>query len=63
MGYVGRGLNQEGGQYRKLDDISSGFNGSETSFSLTVSNLAVTPTAQNLLISICLLYTSDAADE
>ena len=52
MGYVGRGLNQEGGQYRKLDDISSGFNGSETSFSLTVSNLAVTPTAQNLLISI-----------
>ena len=52
MGYVGRGLNQEGGQYRKLDDISSGFNGSETSFNLTVSNLAVTPTAQNLLISI-----------
>jgi len=52
MGYVGRGLNQEGGQYRKLDDISSGFNSSETSFSLTVSNLAVTPTAQNLLISI-----------
>ena len=52
MGYVGRGLNQEGGQYRKLDDISSTFNGSNTSFSLAVSNVAVTPTAQNLLISI-----------
>jgi hypothetical protein len=52
MGYVGRGLNQDGGQYRKLDDISSTFNGSNTSFSLAVSNVAVTPTAQNLLISI-----------
>ena len=52
MGYVGRGLNQTGGQYRKLDDISSGFDGSETGFSLTVDNLEVTPTAQNLMISI-----------
>jgi len=52
MGYVGRGLNQEGGQYRKLDDISSSFDGSETSFTLKVSGLDVTPTAQNLLISI-----------
>ena len=52
MGYVGRGLNQTGGQYRKLDDISSSFDGSETSFTLKVSNLDITPTAQNLLISI-----------
>ncbi len=52
MAYVGRGLNQTGGQYRKLDDISSGFDGSETGFSLTVDNLEVTPTAQNLMISI-----------
>ena len=52
MGYVGRGLNQTGGQYRKIDDISSGFDGSETSFTLKVSGVDITPTAQNLLISI-----------
>ena len=52
MAYVGRGLNQTGGQYRKLDDISSGFDGETTGFSLTVDNLEVTPTAQNLMISI-----------
>ncbi len=52
MAYVGRGLNQTGGQYRKLDDISSGFDGDATGFSLTVDNLEVTPTAQNLMISI-----------
>ena len=52
MSYIGRGLNQTGGQYRKLDDISSGFDGSETGFSLAVDNLEVTPTAQNLMVSI-----------
>ena len=52
MGYIGRGLNQTGGQYRKLDNISSSFNGSTTSFNLTIDGLEVTPTAQNLLISI-----------
>jgi len=52
MGYVGRGLNQEGGQYRKLDSISSNFDGSEVSFNLTIDGLDVTPTAQNLLISL-----------
>ena len=52
MSYVGRGLNQTGGQYRKLDDISSGFNNSATAFNLTVDNLEVTPTAQNLMISL-----------
>ena len=52
MGYVGRGLNQTGGQYRKIDDISSSFDGSETSFTLKVSGVDITPTAQNLLISI-----------
>ena len=51
MAYVGRGLNQEGGQYRKLDSISSNFDGSEVSFNLTIDGLDVTPTAQNLLIS------------
>ena len=52
MSYIGRGLNQTGGQYRKLDDISSGFDGTETGFSLAVDNLEVTPTAKNLLVSI-----------
>jgi hypothetical protein len=52
MAYVGRGLNQTGGQYRKLDDISSEFDGDATGFSLTVDDLEVTPTAQNLMISI-----------
>ena len=52
MGYVGRGLNQDGGQYRKLDSIATSFNGSETNFSLTIDGLEVTPTAQNLMISL-----------
>ena len=52
MAYVGRGLNQEGGQYRKLDSSSSNFDGSEVSFNLTIDGLEVTPTAQNLLISL-----------
>ena len=52
MGYVGRGLNQDGGQYRKLDSIATSFNGSETNFTLTIDGLEVTPTAQNLMISL-----------
>ena len=35
MKYVGRGLNQEIGQYRKLDKSSSNFDGSE------VNNLTI----------------------
>ena len=46
MGYVGRGLNQDGGQYRKLDSIATSFNGSETNFTQTIDGLEVTPTAQ-----------------
>ena len=52
MGYVGRGLYQTGGQYQKLDDISSGFNSSTTAFSLTVDSLETTPAAANLTISV-----------
>ena len=52
MGYVGRGLNQDGGQYRKLDSIASSFDGSEVNFNLTIDGLEVTPTAQNLMISL-----------
>ena len=52
MGYVGRGLNQDGGQYRKLDSIATSFNGSETNFTLTIDGLEVTPTSQNLMISL-----------
>ena len=48
MGYIGRGLNT--GQYRKLDSIS--FDGSATSYSLTVNSTAVTPSSQNCLLSI-----------
>ena len=43
MGYVGRGLNQDGGQYRKLDSIASSFDGSEVNFNLTIDGLEVTP--------------------
>ena len=52
MSYIGRGLYQTGGQYQKLDDISSGFNGSLTAFSLTVDSLETTPAAANLTISV-----------
>ena len=50
MAYIGRGLST--GQYTKLDSISDSFNGSTTSFNLTRSSTTVTPSAQNLLISI-----------
>lgn len=41
------------GAYSKLDDISSGFNGSTTSFTLSSSGVNVVPQAeQNCLISI-----------
>lgn len=41
------------GQYRKLDDISGSFNGSTTTFNLTVSSAAVSAgTAQQLLVSL-----------
>ncbi len=52
MGYVGRGLNQDGGQYRKLDSIESSFDGSEVNFTLKIDGLEVSPTAQNLMISL-----------
>jgi len=41
------------GQYRKLDDISSGFNGATATFNLTVSGQAVTAgSAQQLMVSL-----------
>lgn len=41
------------GQYRKLDDISGSFNGSTTTFNLTVTTAPVTAgTAQQLLVSL-----------
>tara|TARA_R110000824_G_scaffold66613_1_gene172771 strand:- start:619 stop:3006 length:2388 start_codon:yes stop_codon:yes gene_type:complete len=51
MGYVGTApLN---GDYRKLDDISSGFDASETAFTLQVGSVNVTPPKETtLLISI-----------
>ena len=51
MGYVGTA--PVSGDYRKLDDISSGFNGSETAFALQVGSVNVTPPkATALLISV-----------
>ena len=41
MGYVGTA--PLSGDYRKLDDISSGFNGSTTGFTLQVGSVNVTP--------------------
>ena len=38
------------GSYKKLDDISSGFNGSTTTFNLTSGSTAVTPGSPNALI-------------
>jgi hypothetical protein len=38
------------GSYKKIDDISSGFNGVTTTFNLTSSSTAVTPGTPNALI-------------
>jgi len=51
MSYIG--VNPTSGQYSILDDISSGFNGSTTTFNLTSGGTAVVPqTDANALISI-----------
>jgi len=47
------GVQPTAGQYRQLDDISSGFNGSTTSFTTAVGGENVTATtAQQLLVSL-----------
>ena len=53
MGYVGQAP-PAAGDYRKLDDISSGFNGSKTgTFNLTINSVAATPPKETaLLISV-----------
>ena len=51
MPYLGRGL--EKGNYLKLDDISSQFDGSKTTFSLTVGGSAHVPgSSYSLLVSL-----------
>ena len=51
MAYIGTAPTD--GQYTILDDISSGFNGSEVTFNLTSGGTAVVPqTDANALISI-----------
>ena len=51
MSYIG--VNPTSGQYKILDDISSGFNGSTTTFNLTSGGSAVLPqTDANAIISI-----------
>ena len=51
MAYIGKSPTI--GNYIELDDISSGFNGSEVNFNLTSGGSAVTPqTDANAIISI-----------
>lgn len=51
MAYIG--ISPVVGEFKKLDDISSQFNDSNTTFNLTVAGSAVTAgSAQNLIISI-----------
>ena len=51
MPYIGRDLNR--GNYLKLDDISSSFNGSTKTFNLTVGGSAFTPgSAFSILVSV-----------
>ena len=51
MAYIGRQLTQ--GNFIKLDDLQSQFNGTKTTFNLTTGGLAYTPgSANTLLISL-----------
>ena len=51
MPYIGRGLVQ--GNYVKLDDLQSQFDGSKTTFTLSTGGLAYTPgSANTLLVSL-----------
>ena len=51
MAYIGK--QPEHGRYAKLDQINSGFNGSTTTFNVTVDSVAVYPTnPQTLIISL-----------
>ena len=55
MPYIGRDAQTAQSQNKIIDDISSSFNGSTTSFALLVGGVAPTPypvTSQNLLISV-----------
>jgi hypothetical protein len=51
MAYIGADLAT--GQNREVDDISSGFNGSTTAFTLQVNSLNISPeSANNILVSV-----------
>ena len=51
MAYIGRQLTQ--GNFIKLDDLQSQFNGTKTTFNLTTGGLSYTPGSANaLLISL-----------
>ena len=51
MAYIG--AEPAPGQNREVDDISSGFNGSTTAFTLQVASLNVSPeSSNNILISV-----------
>ena len=55
MSYIGNDLQVAASRYRIIDDISSGFNGSETSFALQIGGATPSPfpiNAQQCLISV-----------
>ena len=70
MSYIGRGL--QSGAFRQLDDISSGFDGSDTTHTMQVNSTNVTVGDVNQILlslggviqkpgtdfTVCLLYTS-----
>ena len=48
------------GRNREVDDISSGFNGSTTAFTLAVSGSNVSPgTANDIIVSLSLIHISE----
>ena len=51
MAYIGREPTNSG-QFLLIDDISSNFNGSNTSFNLTIGGNAINPSKENILIAL-----------
>ena len=51
MAYIGREPTNSG-QFLLIDDISSNFNGSNTSFNLTIGGNAINPAKENILVAL-----------
>ena len=50
MPYIGHNPTQAG-SFVLLDDIASGFDGSDVTFTLQIGSVDITPTADNLIIA------------